>query len=166
MMNLGEYSTTGESKTYNWNVNGLDAGSYKVEWNVAVLSDEHVPNVMNHLVQDSWTKTVEFSVTEVIPTLSVKRGNQLGYTFANTEAHTETFYYEGTLGKVVVRKQNVFAKFDKEANGVVVNIDETEKVIKVTFPQGLEAGIYRVTFSLNNDSSEDGDNVYYTFIVE
>ena len=142
---------------------GLEAGSYEVAWTLCSSPDDSPVTCLNQPISN--TCETDYTVAATVePGLKIT-SDMSSQVLKQGETHELTFTYEATSTIVVAveEQKDLLAGFN-EVGGLSVTSDSENKVVKVTFPETLAEGTYRICFSLHESSKND--NVYVTFIVK
>ncbi|MDO5389703.1 MAG: InlB B-repeat-containing protein [Eubacteriales bacterium] len=151
---------------------GLSTGNYELTWTLVYGTEPRaniLGNVISNTAEGSITVTNPIIDEMTAPWLSVQMAKQT-HVISVGEGKTISFTYQTTESSVTatVEKQGLLCDFNayngSDISTSVSSVFGHAGIATVEFGPSLEAGTYRICFSIKEDSRED--DVYFTFIVE
>ncbi len=157
-----------EGGSYTYTIEGMDS-SYTITW--ALMLREDGTNVRGTLLTESQS-SVQVLVTTETPVLNITV-DSIDNDALSINTRTLQQGVAHTVVLSVIEKTNpdfeMFAEIQSESladfapcNKITLSGGANDK-ITVSFPETLGEGVYRICFSLKEDSKND--NVYFTFVV-
>ena len=176
LFNIGAYgsnaiSTNARSVSFE----NLEADTYNITWQLVygqAANDNILGNVISNQASGSYTVT-EVSVTGLdgVPWLSVTN-DMSSIVLEQGQAHTLTYNYQTSASKIVVviEKQVSLGTYSEvSGSSKTIDVSSISGSTNVTLDSSLEAGAYRVHFSMYDSAYQllsQEDDIYFTYIIE